>query len=102
VAVDQGGCIETIRGTTHDEPTYTVGGVIHYGVTNMPGAVAQTSTFGLNNATIPYALRLAKQGALAAAAQDPALAKGFNTYGGYITHEAVAESLNLSFKPLPL
>ena len=100
VAIDQGGCIETVRGTTHDAPTYTVGGVLHYGVTNMPGAVAQTSTFALTNVTLPYALKLAKHGAIEAARADAALALGFNTYQGAITHLAVAEALDLPFRPL--
>jgi len=102
VAIDQGGCIETIRGTTHDDPTYVVGGVLHYGVTNMPGAVAHTSTFALTNATTSYALKLADQGALEAARQDSALAKGFNAYGGSVCHEAVAEALGTEFKPIPV
>lgn len=102
VAIDQGGCIETIHGTTHDQPTYMVDGVIHYGVTNMPGAVAQTSTYALTNATLPYALRLADLGALPAARKDPALALGFNSHDGAITHPIVAEALGLSYRPLPL
>jgi alanine dehydrogenase len=100
VAVDQGGCIETIHGTTHDKPTYKVTGVLHYGVTNMPGAVAQTSTFALTNVTLPYALKLANLGPLAAAKQDAALALGFNTYAGGVTHRAVAEALELPYRPL--
>ncbi|RYF12652.1 MAG: alanine dehydrogenase [Deltaproteobacteria bacterium] len=100
VAVDQGGCIETIHGTTHDAPTYSVDGVLHYGVTNMPGAVAQTSTFALSNVTLPYALKLAKLGPIQAARQDAALALGFNTFEGAVTHLAVADSLNLPFRPL--
>lgn len=100
VAIDQGGCIETIHGTTHDKPTYLVGGVVHYGVTNMPGAVAQTSTFALTNATFNYAQKLADLGAMAAAREDPALALGFNTYDGHVTHKVVANALNLPYKAL--
>ena len=101
VAIDQGGCIETIHGTTHDQPTYVVDGVLHYGVTNMPGAVAQTSAFALTNATLPYALRLADRGALAAAHEDPALALGFNTYDGRMTLKVVADALGFQYQPLP-
>ena len=101
VAIDQGGCIETIRSTTHDDPTYVVGGVIHYGVTNMPGAVAHTSTFALTNATTGYAVQLAGQGPLEAAKNDSALAKGFNAYGGTVCYEAVAEALDVEYTPLP-
>ncbi len=100
VAIDQGGCIETIHGTTHDKPTYVVDGVIHYGVTNMPGAVAQTSTFALTNATLNYALKLADKGAMGAARADAALALGFNTHAGAVTYEAVAEALGLPYRPL--
>jgi len=89
VAVDQGGCIETIRPTTHAEPTYVFHGVIHYGVTNMPALVPRTATFALTNATLPYALCLARDVAAALAA-DPVLAKGLNTIGGKIAHPAVA------------
>lgn len=100
IAVDQGGCIETIRPTTHDEPTYVVDEVLHYGVTNMPGAVAHTSTYALTNATLRYALRIADLGPLGAAKRDPALAKGFNTHSGQVTHQAVAEDLGMPFAPL--
>lgn len=100
IAVDQGGCIETIHATTHDDPTYVVEGVLHYGVTNMPGAVAHTSTFALTNATLPYAQKIAELGPLEAAKRDRALAKGFNTYGGRVTHQAVAEDLGLPFEAL--
>jgi len=92
VAVDQGGCVATIRPTTHNAPTYLVHGVIHYGVTNMPALVPRTSTFALTNATLPYALRLAR-GVDAAIAADPGLAKGLNTAGGKIMHPAVAATL---------
>ena len=102
VAIDQGGCIETIYGTTHQDPTYLVDGVIHYGVTNMPGAVAQTSTFGLTNVTMPYALKLADLGALDAAKADPALAGGFNTHNGRVCHDEVAKALDYDYSPLEL
>lgn len=97
VAVDQGGCVETIRATTHSEPTYIVDGVVHYGVANMPGAVPRTSTLALSNATLPYVLRLARLGAEAAMAEDPGLAKGLNTYGGQVTYAAVAECFGLPY-----
>lgn len=90
IAIDQGGCIETMRPTTHSDPVYTIDGVIHYGVANIPGAVPRTSTFALNNATLPYMLALANKGLDLAIAEDPALAKGLNVRGGKITHEAVA------------
>jgi alanine dehydrogenase len=99
VAVDQGGCIETCHPTTHDDPTFTVHGVIHYCVANMPGAVARTSTFALNNATLAYGVRIADQGIVAAAANDRALAKGINTYRGKVTHKAVAQAVNADFVP---
>ncbi len=100
VSIDQGGCVETMRPTTHSNPTFVVDGVIHYGVTNMPGAVPRTSTYGLSNATLPYALKLADLGFADAVAQDPALARGVNTYQGYLTHPAVAEAFNLTYTPL--
>jgi len=97
IAIDQGGCFETSRATTHEDPVYEVDGVIHYCVANMPGAVARTSTFALNNATLPFVMKLANLGAEAAMAADPHLAAGLNVYKGAITHEAVAEALNLPF-----
>ena len=100
VAVDQGGCIETIRPTSHSEPVYELDGVLHYGVTNMPGAVPRTSTYALTNATLPYVLRLAAQGFEDAVASDPALAKGVNVYQGQITCSPVAETFALGYKPL--
>lgn len=100
VAVDQGGCIATSRPTSHAEPTYVKHGVVHYGVTNMPGAVARTSTYALTNTTIKYALDLADRGVLEAARRDPALAAGVNTWLGKVTHAAVAESLGYDFTPL--
>ncbi|MFN0061671.1 MAG: alanine dehydrogenase [Myxococcaceae bacterium] len=100
VAVDQGGCIETCKPTTHDNPTYVVHGVIHYCVANMPGAVPQTSTFALNNTTRPYALRIAELGLKEAVRRDAALAKGLNTYNGHVTYEAVAKDLNYPYVPI--
>jgi alanine dehydrogenase len=82
VAVDQGGCIETTKPTTHSQPTYYVENVLHYGVTNMPGAVPRTSTFALTNATLPFALKLAKYGAEDAVKKDTHLKNGVNTYRG--------------------
>ena len=90
VAIDQGGCIETARPTTHSDPSYTVDGVVHYCVTNMPAAVPYTSTLALTNATFPYLMRLAKMGAKAAIRTDGGIAEGVNTYEGVLTYEAVA------------
>ncbi len=98
VAVDQGGCVETIRPTTHDQPTYVVDGVVHYGVANMPGAVPRTSTFALTNQTLPYVLKLAEKG-LEALKEDPALLKGLNVHQGRLTHPAVAEAFGLPYTP---
>lgn len=100
VAVDQGGCIETTHATTHSNPTFLVDGVVHYCVSNMPGAVPRTSTYGLNNATLPYMAKLANLGTLKAIKSDPALAKGVNTFNGVITYKAVAETFNLPWKPI--
>jgi len=99
VAIDQGGCFETSRPTTHSDPTFEVDGVIHYCVANMPGAVPVTSTFALTNATLPYVLALADHGPLAAAAADPGLARGINVATGQVTHAAVAEGVGLPFVP---
>jgi alanine dehydrogenase len=95
IAIDQGGCFETSHPTTHDDPVFEVDGIIHYCVDNMPGAVARTSAFALNNATLPFALKLANMGAKAALAADPHLANGLNVSGGKIRHAAVAEALDL-------
>lgn len=95
VSVDQGGCCETTRPTTHEDPIYLVDGVIHYGVTNMPAAVARTSTFALTNVTLAYGLELANKGFPRALAENPALAKGLNTCLGEVTCENVAKDLNL-------
>ncbi|MEN8190590.1 MAG: alanine dehydrogenase [Thermodesulfobacteriota bacterium] len=98
VAVDQGGCVETIEATTHANPTYVVDGVVHYGVANMPGAVPHTSTFALVNQTIPYAMKLAEHG-FAALARDPSLAKGLNCHRGKLTYEAVGQAFDLNVTP---
>jgi alanine dehydrogenase len=99
IAIDQGGCFETSRPTTHANPTYVEEGVIHYCVTNMPGAVARTSTFALNNATLPFVLDLADKGWRRALADDPHLRAGLNIQDGRVTHEAVARDLGLDFTP---
>ena len=95
VAIDQGGCFETSRPTTHAEPTYVVDGVVHYCVTNMPGAVARTSAVALNNATLPFTLQIAEKGWKRAAAENPHLAAGVNVHGGAVIHPAVAAALGL-------
>jgi len=99
IAIDQGGCFETSKPTTHSDPVYEIDGVIHYCVANMPGAVARTSAFALNNATLPFVLKLANKGADAAMAADPHLAAGLNVSGGKIRHQAVAEALGLPYEP---
>lgn len=100
VSVDQGGCIETTRPTTHSDPTYVVEGVLHYGVTNMPGAVPRTSTYALSNATLPYMMKLADHGVHEALRFDPALAKGVNTFHGKLTYKAVADAFGLDYTSL--
>lgn len=100
VAVDQGGCVETIRPTTHDDPIYVVDGVIHYGVANMPGAVPRTSALALTNATFPYAMTLAEKGWREACRQDRALALGLNIVDGRITYPGVAEAFGLDYTPI--
>jgi alanine dehydrogenase len=100
VAVDQGGCVETVHATTHSDPVYFVDGVLHYCVANMPGAVPRTSTYALSNATLPYAERLARLGPLAACKANPALALGVNTYNGNLTYKAVADAFGLPYTPL--
>ena len=99
ISIDQGGCCETSRPTTHDAPTYVVDEVVHYCVTNMPGAVARTSTFALNNATLPFVLALADLGVVRALAADPHLRAGLNVHRGRVTHQAVAEALGLTYVP---
>ena len=98
VAVDQGGCVETIRPTTHENPTYVVDGVIHYAVANMPGAVPRTSTLALTNATLPYALQLANKGWRQALRDNAAMRKGLNVVSGTVTYRAVAEAFGLDFQ----
>ncbi|HET8673345.1 MAG TPA: alanine dehydrogenase [Thermoleophilaceae bacterium] len=100
VSIDQGGCFETSRPTTHTNPTYEVDGITHYCVTNMPGAVPITSTFALTNATLPYALSLADLGVREAIAKDPGLRGGVNVVAGHVTHPAVAEGVGMPFTPV--
>jgi alanine dehydrogenase len=99
VAIDQGGCFETSRPTTHREPTYEVDGIIHYCVTNMPGAVPVTSTYALTNATLPYVLALADHGVAEAAQRDPGLRLGINVAAGQVTHPAVADGVGMEYVP---
>jgi alanine dehydrogenase len=99
VAVDQGGCVETITPTTHENPTYTIDGIIHYGVANMPGAVPRTSTLALTNATFNYALKLANKGWKEACRADAALKKGLNVVEGHVTYPAVAEAFGMALTP---
>ncbi len=100
VAIDQGGCFETSKATTHAEPTYVVDGIVHYCVANMPGAVARTSTYALNNVTLPHALRIANRGWKAALKADPHLAEGLNVHEGQVTYEAVAKDLGYDYVPV--
>ena len=100
VSVDQGGCVETTKPTTHSAPVYVVDGVVHYCVANMPGIVPRTSTYALTNATLPYLLRLASDGVDRAIQADPGLAKGVNLKDGKIVHRGVAEAHGLPFTPL--
>jgi alanine dehydrogenase len=100
VAVDQGGCVETIKPTTHEDPIYTIDGVIHYAVANMPGGVARTSTLALTNATLPYAITLANKGWKKACQEDRALALGLNVVDGKVTYPGVAEAFDLPFTPV--
>jgi alanine dehydrogenase len=100
IAIDQGGCVETSRMTTHSHPTFVVHGVVHYCVGNMPGAVPNTSTYALANVTLPYVLEIASRGLEDAVRADPALARGVNTYAGELTNAAVAEAHGLPGTPL--
>jgi alanine dehydrogenase len=100
VSIDQGGCIETSRMTTHSDPVFEKHGVVHYCVGNMPGAVPRTSTYALTNVTLPYAMAIASQGLEAAVRDDPVLAKGVNVYGGAVTSAPVAEAHELEHRPL--
>jgi len=97
VAIDQGGCVETSRPTTHSNPTFVVDDVVHYCVTNMPGAVGRTSSYALCNVTLPYALQIANKGIERAAAENPAIASGINIFDGKVTNRAVAETFNLDW-----
>ena len=98
-AIDQGGCFETSRATTHSEPIFVQHDVVHYCVANMPGAVARTSTLALNNATLPFTLSLADKGVSLALSADPHLRAGLNVYEGYVTHDAVADSTGADYVP---
>ena len=98
VAIDQGGCVETSYPTTHARPIYIVDGILHYCVTNMPGAVGRTSTYALTNVTLPYALRLAEKG-LDSIREDKALMRGLNLFGGKVTHKAVADAHRMKYHP---
>ncbi|MCX7675018.1 MAG: NAD-binding protein [Bdellovibrionaceae bacterium] len=102
VAVDQGGCIETCKPTSHIQPTYEVDGVIHYCVPNMPGVVSRTSTYALTNVTLKYASMIAQMGLEEAIRADKALFKGVNVYGGYVCYEPVARDLGMEWKPLTI
>jgi alanine dehydrogenase len=99
VSVDQGGCVETMHPTTHENPTFIVEGVVHYGVANMPGAVPITSTLALTNATLPYVLKLANKGYRQALRESPDLLNGLNIIGGKVTHRKVAEAFGLDYHP---
>jgi alanine dehydrogenase len=99
IAIDQGGCFETSHATTHSHPTYVVDGIVHYCVANMPGGVARTSTFALNNATLPFALALADKGWRKACQDDPHLRNGLNIHDGHVVYNAVAEALKLKYTP---
>ncbi len=100
VAIDQGGCFETSRPTTHKDPIYTVDGIIHYCVANMPGAVAKTSTMALTNATLPYAVEIADKGWKQAMRENPEIGEGANVVAGKVTHRGVAEAFGLKFTPI--
>ncbi|MCG8478549.1 MAG: alanine dehydrogenase, partial [Spirochaetales bacterium] len=100
VAVDQGGCIETTRPTTHDDPIFVVEDVVHYCVANMPGGVSRTSTQALTTVTLPYGLEIAGKGLEEAARGSRAIARGINTYGGKMTYQAVAEAFGMQYTPL--
>ncbi len=100
VAIDQGGCFETSHATTHADPTYVVDGIVHYCVANMPGAVARTSTYALNNVTLPHMLRMADKGWKEALRSDPHLAAGLNVWNGRVTYKAVADDLGYAYCPL--
>jgi alanine dehydrogenase len=100
VAIDQGGCFETSRATTHGNPTYVVDGVVHYCVANMPGAVAKTSTLALTNATLPYAVQIANKGWKRAMQENEEIKRGANVIGGKVTYRAVAEAFDMEYTPV--
>jgi alanine dehydrogenase len=100
VAIDQGGCFETSHATTHADPTFVVDGIVHYCVANMPGAVARTSTYALNNVTLPHALQIADHGWKAALGANPHLAEGLNVHAGAVTYAAVARELGYAHRPV--
>jgi alanine dehydrogenase len=100
VAIDQGGCFETSQPTTHSNPIYTVDGVVHYCVANMPAAVAKTSTMALTNATLPYAVEIANKGWKTAMLENPEIKKGANVLDGKVTYQAIAEAFNLEYTPV--
>jgi alanine dehydrogenase len=100
VSIDQGGCFETSRPTTHSHPTYEVDGITHYCVTNMPGAVPITSTYALTNATLPYVMSLADLGVQAAIVRDPGLRSGVNVAAGQVTYAPVAQAVGMPFTPV--
>ena len=102
VAIDQGGCFETSRPTTHEDPVYYVDGILHYCVANIPGAVPRTSTLALTNATLPYAIQLADKGWRRAAQENPELALGLNVVEGKVVYKPVAEAWGLNYEPLAL
>ena len=99
VAIDQGGCFETSRATTHEDPTYHLDGIVHYCVANMPGAVPKTSTYALNHATLPFVLELAEEGAAKAMAQNPHLRAGLNIARGQVTEPSVAKAHGYAYLP---
>ena len=99
VAIDQGGCVESMHATTHENPTFIIDEIVHYGVANMPGGVPRTSTLALTNATLPYIQKLANQGWREALTTSPALLKGLNIINGKITHKKVAEAFGLDYHP---
>jgi alanine dehydrogenase len=100
VAIDQGGCFETSRPTTHSDPIYEVDGIVHYCVANMPGAVAKTSTIALTNATLPYAVEIANKGWQRAMQENPEIKLGANVMNGKVTYKAVAETFDLEYTPI--
>jgi alanine dehydrogenase len=100
VAVDQGGCVETVKPTTHSKPTFVIDGVVHYCVANMPGAVGRTSTYALTNATGPWTVRIANMGVGEALRKRPEVARAANVIGGKVTYEAVAEAFDMEYVPV--